>query len=123
MQQQFVRRFSTRHAPLDLRRPGTFSGKAPLSRNQLGKNRLPKTHGYLGHGEPLRKDYKRRWRGGRYNYFDWNTLLQCINKCPSVIERDRMPSPQELNYFYRGAQIGKNCFIFYINFCKFLVGL
>eukprot|EP00483_Globobulimina_turgida_P005360 UN05370 len=106
MQKPFVRYFGTRAAPSDLRRPGPWSGKALLSRNQLGKNRLSKTHGFLGHGDPLRIDYKRRWRGGRYNFFDWQTLLQCINKCPSVIERDRMPSPQELNYFYRGAQIG-----------------
>ena len=105
MQKTFVRSFGTRSAP-ELRRPGPWSGKAPLSRNQLGKNRLPKTHGFLGRGEPLIQNYKRRWRGGRYNYFDWQTLRQCIDKCPSVIERDRMPSPQELNYFYRGAQIG-----------------
>jgi len=98
--------FGTRAAPSDLRRPGPYSGRALLSRNQLGKNRLPKTHGFLGHGEPLRIKYKRRWRGGRYNYFDIGTLLQCIMKCPSVIERDRMPNPRELNYFYRGAQIG-----------------
>ena len=106
MQKHFVRSFATRAAPADLRRPGPYSGKAPLSRNQLGKNRLPKTHGFLGHGEPLRIKYKRRWRGGRYNYFDIGTLLQCIMKCPSVVERDRMPNPRELNYFYRGAQIG-----------------
>merc|ERR1711933_209770 len=103
MQKHFCRSFATRTAPLDLRRPGPWSGKTPLSRNLLGKNRLSKTHGFLGRGDPLRINYARRWRGGRYNYFHWQTLLQCINKCPSVIERDRMPSPQELNYFYRGA--------------------
>eukprot|EP01084_Bolivina_argentea_P041192 76012_1 len=100
MQKHIVRFFATRAVTYDLPRA------TPATRRKLGKTRLSKTHGFLGHGEPLRINYKRRWRGGRYNYFHWNTLLQCINKCPSIIERDRMPSPQELNYFYRGAQIG-----------------
>ena len=104
MQKVLTRHFGTRYANPEVG-PRPWSGRAPLSRKQLGKQLRHKYHGYLGRGIALKKPF-RRWRGGRYNYFAWDTLVTCIEFCPSVVERDRMPSPLELNYFYRGASIG-----------------
>ncbi|ETO02224.1 hypothetical protein RFI_35212 [Reticulomyxa filosa] len=67
----------------------------------------PNYDGHLGHGEKI-ENPARRSRGGRYNYFDWDTLVRCIKNCPSVIERDRMPNGHELEYHYKGASIGVN---------------
>lgn len=89
-------------------RPGPNSGKWPLQKHKLHKQRQIKNDGHLGYGPDI-DNPARRWRGGRYNYFDWDTLKTCICNCSSAIERDRMPSPMELNYFYRGASIGMSC--------------